>query len=210
MKHFNRTRWRVLCPHNHVLKTTTTTGDIRELSSPRLVPSASWQSASCPVAVIATQPVHRLHIRPIVHNQGAPPTILASYIGVQKVGSELTPRVPVGWVRHRVAPCYSVSALTNSLSCMEGLTLYRTTLYTWTVDNDKLTYRYSKSSAFHTFLFFTSAAIYSVLVGYGAQKWASQLWPNGAKRLVGWLGFNGTFNTEQVISCLQVCRYILQ
>ena len=29
-------------------------------------------------------------------------------------------------------------------------------------------------------------------------------------RLVGWLGFNGTFNTEQVISCLQVCRYILQ
>ena len=40
MKHFNRTRWRVLCPHNHVLKTTTTTGDIREflvreMSTPR-------------------------------------------------------------------------------------------------------------------------------------------------------------------------------
>jgi len=33
MKHFNMTQWRVLCPHNHVLKTTTT-GDIRELSSP--------------------------------------------------------------------------------------------------------------------------------------------------------------------------------
>ena len=33
MKHFNMTQWPVLCPHNHVLKTTTTTGDIRELSS---------------------------------------------------------------------------------------------------------------------------------------------------------------------------------
>jgi len=34
MKHFNMTQWRVLCPHNHLLKTTTsTTGDIRELSS---------------------------------------------------------------------------------------------------------------------------------------------------------------------------------
>ena len=28
--------------HNHLLKTTTTTSDIRELSSPRLVQSASW------------------------------------------------------------------------------------------------------------------------------------------------------------------------
>jgi len=27
------TQWRVLCPHNHLLKTATTTGDIRELSS---------------------------------------------------------------------------------------------------------------------------------------------------------------------------------
>jgi len=51
MKHFNRTRWRVLCPHNHVLKTTTTTGDIRELSSPRDVQSAIWQSACCPVTL---------------------------------------------------------------------------------------------------------------------------------------------------------------
>jgi len=33
MKHFNITQWRVLCPHNHELKTTTTSGDIRELSS---------------------------------------------------------------------------------------------------------------------------------------------------------------------------------
>jgi len=33
MKHFNMTQWRVLCPHNHLLETTTTTGDIRELSS---------------------------------------------------------------------------------------------------------------------------------------------------------------------------------
>jgi len=45
------TQWRVLCPHNHLLKTTTTTGDIREclvheLTSPRDVQSASWQSAS--------------------------------------------------------------------------------------------------------------------------------------------------------------------
>jgi len=30
MKHFNMTQWRVLCPHNHILKTTTTTGDISE------------------------------------------------------------------------------------------------------------------------------------------------------------------------------------
>jgi len=37
MKHFNMTQWCVLCPHNHLLKTTTTTGDIRELSSPWLV-----------------------------------------------------------------------------------------------------------------------------------------------------------------------------
>jgi len=33
MKHFNMTQWRVLCPHNHLLKAITTTGDIRELSS---------------------------------------------------------------------------------------------------------------------------------------------------------------------------------
>ena len=48
MKHFNMTHWRVLCSHNHVLNTTTTTGDIRELSSPRLV-----QSARCPVRELA-------------------------------------------------------------------------------------------------------------------------------------------------------------
>jgi len=41
MKHFNMTQRRVLCPHNHLLKTTTTTGDIRELSSPQLVRSVS-------------------------------------------------------------------------------------------------------------------------------------------------------------------------
>jgi len=35
MKHFNMTQWRVLCPHNHILKTTSTTGDISELSSYR-------------------------------------------------------------------------------------------------------------------------------------------------------------------------------
>jgi len=35
------TQWRVLCPHNHLLKTTTTTGDIRELFSPQLVQSTS-------------------------------------------------------------------------------------------------------------------------------------------------------------------------
>jgi len=34
MKYFNMTQRRVLCPHNHLLKTTTT-GDIRELSSCR-------------------------------------------------------------------------------------------------------------------------------------------------------------------------------
>jgi len=43
MKHFNITQRRVLCPHNHLLKATTTTGGIRELSSPRLVQSASWR-----------------------------------------------------------------------------------------------------------------------------------------------------------------------
>jgi len=37
MKHFNMTQWCVLCPHDHLLKTTTTTGDIRELAYPRVV-----------------------------------------------------------------------------------------------------------------------------------------------------------------------------
>jgi len=39
MKHFNMTQWRVICPHNHVLKSTTTTGSICKLSSPWLVQS---------------------------------------------------------------------------------------------------------------------------------------------------------------------------
>jgi len=54
----------MFCPHNHLLKTTTTTSNIRELSSPRLVQSASWlvrklssplvdQSARCPVRELA-------------------------------------------------------------------------------------------------------------------------------------------------------------
>jgi len=47
MKHFNVTQWRVLCPY-HLLKTTTTTGDIRELSSPLVD-----QSARCPVRELA-------------------------------------------------------------------------------------------------------------------------------------------------------------
>jgi len=42
MKHFNMAQWRVLCPHNHLLETATTTGDIRELSSPRVGISASY------------------------------------------------------------------------------------------------------------------------------------------------------------------------
>jgi len=33
--------------------------------------------------VTATKPVHRLQIRPVVHNQGAPPTIPSSYIWVR-------------------------------------------------------------------------------------------------------------------------------
>jgi len=33
MKNFNMSQWRVLCPHNHVIKTTSTAGAIRELSS---------------------------------------------------------------------------------------------------------------------------------------------------------------------------------
>ena len=49
------TQWRVLCPHNHLLKTTTTTGDIRELSSYQQVQvklchpclSALWVSERC-------------------------------------------------------------------------------------------------------------------------------------------------------------------
>jgi len=36
MKHFSMTQWRVLCPHNHLFKTTTTTSNIRELSSYRV------------------------------------------------------------------------------------------------------------------------------------------------------------------------------
>jgi len=58
------TQWRVLCPHNRLLKTATTAGDIRELSSPRLVQSTSWlvrelssplvdQSTRCPVSELA-------------------------------------------------------------------------------------------------------------------------------------------------------------
>jgi len=38
---FNMTQWRVLCPHNHLLKTAATAGDIRELSSPRVDQSTS-------------------------------------------------------------------------------------------------------------------------------------------------------------------------
>jgi len=34
---------------------------------------------------IATQPVHRLQIRPVVHNYGAPPTTPASYMLVRAV-----------------------------------------------------------------------------------------------------------------------------
>ena len=37
--------------------------------------------------VIATKHVHRLQIRPIVHNQRAPPTIPSSYIRVRAVSS---------------------------------------------------------------------------------------------------------------------------
>ena len=62
MQHFNMIQCRVLC-HN-LLKTTTTTGDVRELPSPRLVQAASWlvrelssplvdQSAICPVRELA-------------------------------------------------------------------------------------------------------------------------------------------------------------
>jgi len=57
MKHFNMIQWRVLCPHNHLLKTTTTTGDIRELSSPRDVQSASWQSASWHIRELSSYPL---------------------------------------------------------------------------------------------------------------------------------------------------------
>jgi len=48
MKHFNMTQWRVLCPHNHVLKTrniqpaTSANCRVRELSSPLLDQSVSW------------------------------------------------------------------------------------------------------------------------------------------------------------------------
>ena len=56
MKHFNMTQWRVLCPHNHLLKTTTITGNIRELSSPRDVQSASWQSASWRICELSSYP----------------------------------------------------------------------------------------------------------------------------------------------------------
>jgi len=44
------TQWRVLCPHNHPLKTTTTTGDIREMSSPRVCNPRVGVSASCPLS----------------------------------------------------------------------------------------------------------------------------------------------------------------
>jgi len=55
MKHFNMTQRRVLCPHNDILKTTTTTGDIRELSSPIVD-----QSARCPVRELPYQRVVQL------------------------------------------------------------------------------------------------------------------------------------------------------
>ena len=49
-------QWCVLCPHNHLLKATTTTGDIRDLSSPLVdqlarcpVRARVGVSASCPV-----------------------------------------------------------------------------------------------------------------------------------------------------------------
>jgi len=65
MKHFNMTQWCLrfltktryinplllmtcFCPHNHLLKTTTITGDIRELTSPLVD-----QSARCPVRELA-------------------------------------------------------------------------------------------------------------------------------------------------------------
>jgi len=49
VKHFNMTQRRVLCPHNHLLKTATTTGDIRELSSLRVDCLRAVQSVRCPV-----------------------------------------------------------------------------------------------------------------------------------------------------------------
>jgi len=57
MKHFNMTQWRVLCPQNHVLKTTTTTGDILELSSPLVD-----QSARCPVSKLAIREMAYLRV----------------------------------------------------------------------------------------------------------------------------------------------------
>jgi len=70
MKHFNMTQWRVLCPHYHLLKTTTITGDIRELSSPRAV-----QSARCPVRELSSPlldqsarcPVRELALRKLAY-----------------------------------------------------------------------------------------------------------------------------------------------
>ena len=63
-KNFSMAQRHILRPHNHLLKTPTTTGDICELSSPWLVQSASWlvcklssllidQSARCPVRELA-------------------------------------------------------------------------------------------------------------------------------------------------------------
>jgi len=52
MKRFNMTQRRVICPRNHLLRTATTTGDIRELTSPRVGVSASCRvTAPCGVCV---------------------------------------------------------------------------------------------------------------------------------------------------------------
>jgi len=62
MKRFNMTQWRVLCPQNHVVKTTTTTCDILQLSSPRLVQSASWAVRECPVSKLAVRKMVYLRV----------------------------------------------------------------------------------------------------------------------------------------------------
>jgi len=54
------------------------------LTRHRASTSTRWHFAFRYVA-IATQPLHWLQIRPIVHNEGAPPTILPSYIRVRAV-----------------------------------------------------------------------------------------------------------------------------
>jgi len=71
MKHFNMTKWRVLCPRNHLLKTATTTGDICELSSPQDVQSASWQSASWHLHELSSYPwAHaRYHLVEVLYSR---------------------------------------------------------------------------------------------------------------------------------------------